>query len=223
VNQLERDLSPSGVGGAPEGWPAPMRAEAFYGLAGDFVAMVGPHTEADPHGLLVQFLAAAGNAIGRGPGLMADGAFHATVICPVLVGSSSKARKGTSWSRVRETMEIADPIWTAEKIAGGLSTGEGLAYQIRDPVRQRRKAKKDETGDAEGFIDELVDAGVSDKRLFIVETEFAQIFRVMQREGNTLGIALRTLWDFGQAGGSDKEGPDEGDGRPPVGRRPLHG
>lgn len=181
-----------------------MREEAFHGLPGAFVAMVEPHTEADPHGLLVQYLSAAGNTIGRGPGLTADGAFHATVVWPVLVGTSSKSRKGTSWSRVRETLALADPEWTNTRIEGGLSTGEGLVHQVRDEQRERRKAKKGESGDEDGMVDAIVDPGVDDKRLLVVETEFAQIFRVLQREGNTLSIALRTLWDFGQAGALTK-------------------
>jgi hypothetical protein len=188
------------------GWPSPMRAEAFHGLPGEFVAMVEPHSEADKHGLLVQFLAAAGNAIGRGPGYMADGAFHPTLLWPVLVGVSAKSRKGTAWSRVRETMEIADAEWLT-RIEGGLASGEGLVYRIRDERRERRKPKKDETPDADGLVEEIVDAGVSDKRLLVVETEFAQVFKVLQREGNTLSVVLRTLWDFGEAGGLTKRDP----------------
>jgi hypothetical protein len=195
------------LGELPAGWPAPMREEAFVGLAGEFVEMVEPHTEADRHGLLVQYLSAVGNAIGRGPGYMADGAFHTPLLWPVLVGISGKSRKGTAWSRVREVMEVADPVWAAEKIEGGLSTGEGLAYLMRDERRERRKPKREEAPDEDGLVEEVVDAGVSDKRLMVVETEFAQIFKVLQREGNTLGISLRTLWDFGKAGGLTKRDP----------------
>jgi hypothetical protein len=189
-----------------ERWPTPMRPEAFHGLPGEFVAMVEPHTEADRHGLLVQFLAAAGNAIGRGPGYMADGAFHPTLLWPVLVGVSAKSRKGTAWSRVRETMEIADANWLT-RIEGGLASGEGLVYRIRDERRERRKPKKDETPGEDGLVEEVVDAGVHDKRLTVVETEFAQVFKVLQREGNTLSVVLRTLWDFGEAGGLTKRDP----------------
>ena len=41
----------------------------------------------------------------------------------------------------------------------------------------------------------------------VVETEFAQIFKALAREGNTLSIALRTMWDFGHAGGMTKRDP----------------
>jgi hypothetical protein len=33
-------------------WPAPLGAEAFQGLAGEFVRLVGPETEADESALL---------------------------------------------------------------------------------------------------------------------------------------------------------------------------
>src|SRR3954447_20814867 len=41
----------------------PMAPEARYGLIGDAVAELEPHTEADPHGLLLQLLAYFGNRI----------------------------------------------------------------------------------------------------------------------------------------------------------------
>ena len=54
-------------------WPDPIRPEAFYGLAGDFVRLVEEHTEADPVGLLLTFLAAAGSAIGNAPSIDVSG------------------------------------------------------------------------------------------------------------------------------------------------------
>jgi len=46
--------------------PAPMRQEAFHGLAGEVVKIVAPVTEACPEALLVQLLVCLGNAIGSG-------------------------------------------------------------------------------------------------------------------------------------------------------------
>ena len=37
-------------------WPQEMASHAFIGLAGDFVRLVEPHTEADPIALLGNFL-----------------------------------------------------------------------------------------------------------------------------------------------------------------------
>ena len=45
-------------------WPT-MDEAAYYGIAGDIVRAIRPHTEADPVAILVQTLASAGNAIGR--------------------------------------------------------------------------------------------------------------------------------------------------------------
>jgi hypothetical protein len=46
-------------------WPAPIGEEAYYGIAGRFIRLVEPHTEADSSFMLVQFLAYAGNIFGR--------------------------------------------------------------------------------------------------------------------------------------------------------------
>lgn len=39
-------------------WPEPLDEEAYYGLAGEIVKTIAPHTEADPAGLLLQLLTA---------------------------------------------------------------------------------------------------------------------------------------------------------------------
>ena len=46
-------------------WPEPLAEEAYHGLAGEFVRLVEPHTEAHPVALLVSFILAIGNAVGR--------------------------------------------------------------------------------------------------------------------------------------------------------------
>ena len=70
-------------------WPELANA-AYYGLAGDVVRIIEPHSEADPVALLLQFLTAAGN-------LKVESDRHCPNIFSVMVGDSSKARKGTSW------------------------------------------------------------------------------------------------------------------------------
>jgi len=46
-------------------YPAALGEDAYYGIAGRFVHLVEPHTEADPSFMLVQFLICAGNIFGR--------------------------------------------------------------------------------------------------------------------------------------------------------------
>src|SRR5207249_3070739 len=98
----------------------------------------------------------------------------------VLVGETSKARKGTSLNHVIRIFNRADEQWSNDCIGHGLSSGEGLIWAVRDPISKTGKNKK--TGKYET---EIVDAGIADKRLCVIESEFANVLKVMTREGNT--------------------------------------
>jgi hypothetical protein len=82
-------------------------------------------------------------------------------------------------------MKYVDPVWLDTCCKGGLSSGEGLAWEIRDAVMRTNK---------DGEEVQVVDP-VLDKRLLAEEREFAQVLSVMRREGSTLSISLRTAWD----------------------------
>ena len=83
--------------------PRPMLAqEARQGLAGDVLAAIEPHTEADPVAVLVNTLIAFGNAAGRNPHVMVGADRHGLNLNAVLVGRSAKGRKGMSWNYVRD-------------------------------------------------------------------------------------------------------------------------
>lgn len=178
-------------------WPQPLPDEAFQGLAGDFVCMVEPHTEADPAALLVQFLVAFGHAVGRGPYFQVEGDRHGMNLYAVIVGATSKSRKGTSWGRVAEVFASVEPppldcargfpaspddVLKGLRIASGLSSGEGLISHVRDEVPSLDKRRKD-------------DPGVADKRLLVVESEFSSTLKVLERTGNTLSPVIRNAWD----------------------------
>jgi hypothetical protein len=175
VSALRAPLDPgprSGNGiASPAGKTSPeLDGTALYGLAGDVVRTLAPETEADPAALLVSFLVAFGSAVGSVPRARADGADHPGRLFAVIVGDTAKARKGTSWSQVRGVMHYADPDWTERHIDSGLSSGEGLI---------ERAASND------------------DRRLLIVESEFAKVLTVAGRDGNTLSAVLRDTWDTG--------------------------
>lgn len=165
-------------------WPRP-RDEMFYGLAGDLVRRIEPHTEADAVGLLVTFLLSFGSAVGSAPHAMADGHRHGLNEFALLVGDTAKGRKGTAASRIREVMLNLDPTWTNTRVTSGLSTGEGLITAVRDA-----EETKDEGG-------KTVDEGVVDKRLLVEESEFGGSLKVMGRESNILSAILRQAWDSG--------------------------
>jgi hypothetical protein len=166
-------------------WPV-LSDEALYGLPGEIVEAIEPHTEADRVAVLVSFLCAFGNAIGRGAYKRIGADMHHLRIYAVLVGQTSKARKGTSWGYVRELMHEADPLWTTGHVQNGLSSGEGLIHAVRDPVR-KENTKTGET--------ETIDEGITDKRLLVVEPEFSSTLKMMARDGNTLSPVVRQSWD----------------------------
>jgi hypothetical protein len=185
-----------------DNFPEPMSDVAFHGLARDIVRRIEPHSEASPVALVIQILTAFGNIIGRGAWAVADGCVHGTNLNSVLVGETSKARKGTSWQHTLRLFKEVDPRWAKNRIADGLSTGEGLIWQVRDPIQQNVRDKK--TGQYE---QQVVDEGVLDKRLFVVEGEFANVLKVMARAGNTLSGVVRNAWDSGNLRSLTKNSP----------------
>jgi hypothetical protein len=167
-------------------WPDPPGDVAFHGLAGEVARLIEPNSEADLVGVLLHFLIGFGNAVGRGTWVVADGHSHFLSEFIVTVGDTSRARKGTAWRRVRPILAHADVRWADNKITGGLSSGEGLIWEIRDPIYGVNK----NTGETI-----VTDPGVDDKRLMVVEQEFGNVLRVLAREANTLSGVLRLGWD----------------------------
>jgi hypothetical protein len=178
-------------------WPDPLASEAFHGIAGEFVRMIEPNTESDPAALLVQFLIAFGALVGRGPHYRIEGTEHHANLYTLIVGATAKARKGTSWDRVREVFHATG--WKPP--VGGLSSGEGLKYHVRDA---REETKTNKNGE---LVTEVVDAGVSDKRLLVYQSEFASVLRVAARDGNTLSATMREGWDSGDLRSLTKHDP----------------
>jgi Protein of unknown function (DUF3987) len=192
-------------------YPKPLATEAFYGLAGEIVRRIEPHTEADPVALLFQLLAAFGNLIGHDHYIVADGARHYLNLYGVLVGQSSKGRKGTSWNHVANVMERVDSDWRQDRVTYGLSSGEGLIWAVRDPIEETKpvREKGRHTGEYETFI---ANHGELDKRLFVIEAEFANVLKVMAREGNTLSPVIRSAWDSGDLKTMVKNSPAKATG-----------
>ncbi|MBI3375003.1 MAG: hypothetical protein HY017_25050 [Betaproteobacteria bacterium] len=161
---------------------------AYCGLAGEIVRAIEPETESDPAAILLQVLVAFGALVGRGPHLRIEGDQHHVNLFALIVGETSKARKGTSWGRVREIFSRATD-WP--HVVDGLSSGEGLKWAVRDRIT---KTERDKHGCAHEVE---TDPGVSDKRLLVVEAEFAQVLRQAVRAGNTLSATIRSAWDSG--------------------------
>lgn len=168
-------------------WPAALDEAAFHGLAGEFVRAVVPYTEADPAALLASFLTMFASAIGDAPHVMVGATRHPARLSSVLVGRSSKARKGDSAAPPLAVLRMSDPDW-GSRVMQGLSTGEGVIAAVRDSVVR----PDPKTGDLV-----VVDEGVADKRLLALAPEFGRVLRVMGRDGNTLSAVIREAWDSG--------------------------
>ena len=156
----------------------PMLADAAYvGTFGTVVEAIRPFTEADPIALLLHLIVGFGNLVGRSPHFYIGATAHHANENVLVAGDTSIGRKGTAWDEVLAVLTDVDTQWAATRILGGLSSGEGLINAVRDA-----------SPDGE-------DPGVSDKRLLVVEPEFARTLRVNRREGNTLSTLLRETWD----------------------------
>ncbi len=184
-------VEPDGATSHP--WPE-LPQEALHGLAADYVSMIEPHTEADPVGILIQFLVMFGNLIGRGPHFKVEADEHHLNQFTVLVGETGKGRKGVSSNQAKRLFQAIDRGWCEDQIKDGLSSGEGLIWAVRDPVEKAEPVRDNgkSTGEYETVV---VDSGVVDKRLLLLESEFASVLRVLKREGNTLSATVRNAWD----------------------------
>jgi hypothetical protein len=135
--------------------------------------MVEPHTEADPAGLLLHFLTSFGNMVGGGPHALADGSRHPAKLNALLVGRTSRARKTTTTGQIHGVTAEVDPEWTANRVMGGIGSGEGIIAAVADTD----------------------DDAPQDKRLLVVESEFARVLAVCAREGSTASAIIREAWD----------------------------
>jgi hypothetical protein len=189
----------------------PLEPEALHGLAGEFIRTIEPYTEADPVAVLITFLLSFGNVIGRSAHFTVEETKHYLNLFAVLVGLSSKGRKGLSGSTAGYIFSRVDEEWSKTRKKSGLSSGEGLINEVRDERYEERPIK--EHGRVTDYERVRVDEGVSDKRLLVFEEEFSQGLKTMVREGNILSSVIRQAWDSGKPFPHDKARADQGHGR----------
>jgi hypothetical protein len=158
----------------PADWPTPPDPVAYHGLPGQIVGKIAPHTEADPAAILTQLLVCCGALIGRDAHFQVEATRHHPNEFVVLIGDSAKARKGSSFDHVARLLGHADPAFIS-RLTTGLSSGEGLIWAVRDPHGP--------------------DPGAADKRLLVIEPEFATVLKSTSRELSTLSPTLRSAWD----------------------------
>lgn len=162
-------------------WPT-LDEAAYHGVVGSIVQAIAPNTEGDPAAVLLHLLVMLGCAIGRVPYYQVEATRHYPNLFVCLVGKTSRARKGTSADYATQLVTRADAGFGA-RLSGGLSSGEGVIWHVRDAVGAEGE---------KGYI-----AGVDDKRLCLLESEFARALAKMSQEGNVLSAILRQAYDHG--------------------------
>jgi hypothetical protein len=168
----------------------------YYGIAGEVATLASVNSEADPMAVYVSFLTAAAAMLGRSKYIELGDSRQYARIFSALVGASSRSRKGTSFKSVKQIITKTEAEYNTrfinkkfEKLAifdGGLSSAEGLIYEVRDVAEQTTGKGKTPLWEA-----------VVDKRLLVVEEELGNIFKMIQRTGNSLSATLRKAWDGG--------------------------
>lgn len=146
----------------PEAWPV-LDEAALHGLSGEIVRAIDPYTEADQVAVLLNVLTAFGNCINATAHARVQHDRHPARLFVVQVGDTSKGRKGTGWSTPRYLFSLVDLDWAKSRVKSGLSSGEGLIYNVRDPRTAKVPVK--EKARFTGEYDEVcVDEGEEDKR-----------------------------------------------------------
>ena len=156
--------------------------DCLYGLVGDIARAGSENTEANVYAVAMSAIAYMGAAIGRGPYLSIGDDWHHTNGFFLHIGRSARGRKGTAKKLIKRIANAVKNIH--ESLApqihtGGLSSREGLVFLIHDGITQGT----------------ITIPPVDDKRLLVIESEFANVLHQSKRDGNTLSPAIRDSWD----------------------------
>ena len=162
---------------APQSDPA-----CLYGLIGDVARAGSDGTETNPYAIAANFMAYLACAIGRNPYLPIGNTWHHARLFVLHIGRSGRGRKGDALSlvlRIDQALRELSDAHAPQIHRGGLSSREGLVALIHDGYKLGRQVVEP----------------IDDKRLWVVESEFANVLHQGRRDGNTLSAALRDCWD----------------------------
>lgn len=165
--------------------------EAYIGPLGEFILELSDYVEPCKESLLIQSLVVLGNLFNKKFYMGISGNKLHTNMFAIILGKTSKARKGTS-KRIVET--ILRDIWGDElknRIKRGLSSGEGLIYSLRDPIYGVKENNKGEQKPV------LLDQGVENKNAIFYEEEFSRVLKSSKRDTNNITEVIREAYDSG--------------------------
>jgi hypothetical protein len=152
-------------------------AAALHGLAGRFVTATAPGTEASPAALLITFLVCFAAMVGRAPYVMVGPAVHHARLFGLIVGDTSRARKGTSKAvvdQILKQMPLSGPFLDHHVIRG-VQSGEALIDNIAVAIDNRN--------------------GVSVGELVVDEEYAGRTLIAAKRQNSILSGVLREAWD----------------------------
>jgi len=156
----------------------------FYGPLGNLALRAAEGTEVNPVAAMAAVMSWFSSCMGRTRAIPIGDEWHHLRLFTLHVGRSSRGGKGMALGLMKRLIKAINELNGAESPlppmhTGGLSSREGLASLIHD-----------------GYSDgKIVHEPIADKRLFIVESEFANVLAQGKRDGNTLSTCLRDVWD----------------------------
>lgn len=154
----------------------------LYGLVGEIGRVGSEETETNSYAIAANFMTYLSCAIGRGVYLPIGNTWHHPRMFLLHIGRSGRGRKGDALSlvlRLDQALREIEPTLAPQIHRGGLSSREGLVALMHDGYQQGKNEIPP----------------IEDKRLWVVESEFANVLHQGRREGNTLSAALRDCWD----------------------------
>ena len=174
-------------------WPRAIDETGMFGLAGEFVELISPHTEADKNALLLTFLTIGGNCLGRNFYQLAGPDQHCGNLFTCLIGNTGFGRKGSAMSAVESFfLRGPNPPRLGHRLRG-ISSGQAIVWEVHDDIYKMIPDKK--TGQPERT---LVEPNIPEKRLLIILSEFQQCLANMRQTDSILSSILRTAWDKGE-------------------------
>ena len=177
ASETDRNAPMAAHRNAPQPDPA-----CLYGLVGEVANAGSDNTETNPYAIAANFMAYLSCAIGRNAYLPVGNTWHHVRLFCLHIGRSGRGRKGDALSlvmRLDQALRELNADVAPQIHRGGLSTREGLVALIHDGYKQGAQEV----------------APIEDKRLWVVESEFANVLHQSRRGGNTLSAALRDCWD----------------------------
>ncbi len=156
---------------APRPKPAP---EMFHGPIGAFALEAADHTEADPVAIFAQALTMFGVAANRSAYVLAGNAQHPAALFALIVGATSKGKKGTALAVADTLMKRIEPTISEARRFSGFGSGEAII----DALAGGSSA-----------------ASTGDTRALIVESEFSGLLAASGRHGSTISETIRNAWD----------------------------